>query len=195
MATIINFAESVIASQVAVAMCPIIKAQLEMAREHDEQEAYKRAKEYAEADDKKMKKIYAGAKALWQKLTPAWAKAAIIAESREDKSDLQSDYWGSTSKKTVLLGFSKSARDSFKEMRRFAATFAPTQHLAGSSPNAEHREKYSMGAGYYLKNGHHHATGWEVRKLPFYGGNLPSDVVDFSLIEPPENGDCNVVKK
>ena len=33
----------------------------------------------------------------------------------------------------------------------------------------EHREKYSMGHGYYLKDGGRYDTGWEVYKLPISG--------------------------
>ena len=32
----------------------------------------------------------------------------------------------------------------------------------------EHREKYSMGAGYYLKGSHTYSTGWTVSKRVYY---------------------------
>jgi hypothetical protein len=34
----------------------------------------------------------------------------------------------------------------------------------------EHREKYSMGGGYYLKDGHSDSTGWKVSKQGIYYG-------------------------
>jgi|GEM_PF-3455905 len=34
----------------------------------------------------------------------------------------------------------------------------------------EHREKYSMGAGYYLKDGHSNSDGWSVQKIKKYSG-------------------------
>lgn len=37
--------------------------------------------------------------------------------------------------------------------------------------NAEHREKYSMGGGYYLMDGYRHSTGWCVKKIRFYGAD------------------------
>jgi hypothetical protein len=33
----------------------------------------------------------------------------------------------------------------------------------------EHKEKYSMGAGYYLKDGHSNSSGWAVKKVKKYG--------------------------
>lgn len=37
--------------------------------------------------------------------------------------------------------------------------------LSGGTREIEHREKYSMGAGFYLKSGYRHSDGWEVRKV------------------------------
>jgi len=44
----------------------------------------------------------------------------------------------------------------------------------------EHREKYSMGNGYYLKDGHSTSNGWCVRKLQKWQGNW-SDGLKASL--------------
>lgn len=60
---------------------------------------------------------------------PEDAKAYIIAEFKEDQSDSQTDYYGSTTVKTVLLGFSKHTRNLFSEMRKMADLYGPTQHL------------------------------------------------------------------
>lgn len=100
--------------------------------------------------------------------TPSWAKAVICAELVSDRSDLMSDYHGSTTTRTVILGFSPHARDVFSELRKFAATFKETADLATASEKAEHREKYSMGAGYYLKNGFRDSDGWQVKKHKLY---------------------------
>lgn len=40
----------------------------------------------------------------------------------------------------------------------------------------EHREKYSMGAGYYLKDGWRDSTGWMVNKVCKYGDNWGEDL-------------------
>lgn len=105
-----------------------------------------------------------------QERIPSWAKAVIVAELVEDQSDSMTDYFASTTKRVVYLGFSKHTRDLFPELRKFAATFPETAHLATAPDSAEHREKYSMGAGYYLKSGFRHSNGWKVRKMRLYDG-------------------------
>jgi len=177
---------------------------------------------------------------------PAWAQAAIIAELREDESDIYTDYHGSSTVREVIIGWSKHKKDLFPEMRKAAAAcgmeelkelgpgcdkhyaylawdhdssdkakkeasfisgydeyyykgqmvhfsmddkrspeFSTETELdkwiqgkttkAGTEYNKsmesfEHREKYSMGSGYYLKNGHADSTGWQVSKNAY-----PSD--------------------
>lgn len=109
---------------------------------------------------------------------PAWAKAAIVAELAEDCSDSMTDYYGHRTLRTVVIGWSKHERDLFPEMRKAAATFPETADLADAPESAEHREKYSMGAGYYLKRGWRDSSGWGVKKraLRHMGG----DVLEFS---------------
>jgi hypothetical protein len=102
---------------------------------------------------------------------PSWAKAVIVAELIEDKSDSMSDYYGSTTKRTVILGFSPHTRDLFPELRKAARNFPETAHLADAPADAEHREKYSMGGGYYLKKGGRHWSGWQVSKERFWDGD------------------------
>lgn len=177
-------------------------------------------------------------------LRPEWAKALIVAELEEDNCDYQSDYFNTKTVKTVALAWSRHTKDLFSEMRKAAATFAPTKHLgpgcdlytpmvvladsvvtnggaywkdspshwhselqdrydaatfatlaeaeafvaAKGAPHAigfqtadglqevqfawtiareriEHREKYSMGHGYYLKAASRYSSGWTVRKV------------------------------
>jgi phospholipid N-methyltransferase len=100
---------------------------------------------------------------------PSWAKAAIIAEQEQDDCDSMSDYYNAKTVRRVVIGWSKHARDLFPEMRSAAATFPETAHLATAPENAEHREKWSMGAGYYLKDGSRYSSGWKVSKRTFYG--------------------------
>jgi len=99
---------------------------------------------------------------------PSWAKAVIVAEMVEDQSDAMSDYFGSTVRRVVILGFSAHTRDLFPELRKAARNFADTADLADAPASAEHREKYSMGGGYYLKAGGRNWTGWRVVKRSFY---------------------------
>lgn len=95
---------------------------------------------------------------------PAWATHAIIAELHEDASDSASDYHNHRTVRTVVLAWSKHGRDLFPEFRKAAACYPETAHLADAPEGAEHREKYSMGAGFYLKNGWRDSSGWCVKK-------------------------------
>lgn len=99
-----------------------------------------------------------------ERYRPLWAKSAIIAELHENTSDSMTDYFDHKTKRTVVLGWSKHGRDLFSEMRKYAATFDETAELATAPDSAENREKYSMGAGYYLKNGGRHHDGWCIKK-------------------------------
>lgn len=121
---------------------------------------------------------------------PAWAKAVIVAEFERDDSDSMTDYFNTTTEKTVLLAFSSHTRNNFSEMRKAAANYAATAELADSGPEAEHRENYSMGAGYYLKTGHRYSDGWTVKKRVFYSGDKINDraqLLPFGEWAIPEN--------
>jgi hypothetical protein len=94
---------------------------------------------------------------------PEWAKAIIIAELKEDKSDPMTDYWGSQTVKKLLLAFSPSERNNFNELRQAARNAKETAFLADLGKEGENRENYSGGAGYYL--GKHRYHGWNVSKV------------------------------
>lgn len=118
---------------------------------------------------------------------PAEAKAVIVAEFEQDQSDSMTDYFATTTTKTVILAFSRHTRDLFPEMRKAARNYEATAHLAEAGADAEHREKYSMGAGYYLKASHHYSDGWKVSKRPITGqSNDPAAYVPFGEWSVPE---------
>lgn len=98
-------------------------------------------------------------------IVPAGAKAVIVAHLHENDSDPYTDYHGCHTVRTVILGFSTHTRDIFSEMRRAAANFEETAHLAAPNPDYENREKYSMGHGYYLGGSYY--SGWIVEKERF----------------------------
>lgn len=181
---------------------------------------------------------------------PVWAKALIVAEYEADKTDIMTDYFATSTTRTVALAWSKHTKDLFSEMRKAAAKFSETAHLGpgkdlytasvrfvndvvsngtaywkGSPshwhtefPTAtfstldeaeayirskgvphsigfdgieghftwhidyasiEHREKYSMGHGYYLKGSGRYSSGWIVRKTSgrYLNGSIES-VID-----------------
>ena len=95
---------------------------------------------------------------------PSWAKSAIYAAYEVDKSDIYTDYFATHTERIVFLGWSSHTKDLFAEMRKAAARFPDTAHLAAANKAYEHREKYSMGKGYYLKAGGSYSSGWKVRK-------------------------------
>ena len=110
---------------------------------------------------------------------PAWAAAAIVAELEENESDSMSDYFHARTVRRVVLCFSRHKRDLFSEMRKAAALFGETAHLADAPESAEHREKYSMGGGYYLKQGGRYSTGWKVSKRILYQGSDSLDRAEW----------------
>lgn len=155
---------------------------LEEKARNNENAAYRAAMEKQATMDATRAK---GEKILAEK-RPAWAKAAIVACYRRDESDLYSDYHGSCTTKEIIIGWSKHTRDLFPEMRKAAAASgleflqhlatAPTVNGNGEEkternkswwhPADEHREKYSMGGGFYLKDGWRHSDGWHIHKSP-----------------------------
>lgn len=96
---------------------------------------------------------------------PDDTQAYIIAELVQDECDHYSDYFATSTDQRIVIGFSKHNRNNFKEMRKAAGQFEQTKALSKADKEAEHRENYSMGAGYYLKDGNRYASGWEVRKV------------------------------
>lgn len=116
-------------------------------------------------------------------LFPANAQAVIVARLKQDESDAMTDYFASSTQRTVILGFSTHKRDIFSEMRKHASNFEETAHLAGNNEEYEHREKYSMGAGYYLGESRYH--GWIIEKAPVYDRNRT--IEEFAYIAGSED--------
>ena len=99
-------------------------------------------------------------------LIPTDAKAVIIGTLRVNECDSYTDYYDYSIGRTVILGFSKHTRNLFAEMRKCAANFEGTSHLAEYNADFEHRENYSMGDGMYL--GRNKYSGWTINKEPIY---------------------------
>jgi len=114
---------------------------------------------------------------------PEDAQAVIVARLQQDESDSQTDYFAHTTQRTVILGFSKHKRDIFSEMRKHAPNFEETAYLAEYNEDYEHREKYSMGNGYYL--GESKYFGWIIEKVSIY--NRERMIEEFSYIAANED--------
>lgn len=149
---------------------------LELLQESQALESARRAARQ-KASDEYAEKVQAWRDKYRDKI-PADAKAVIVAELEVDDSDVMTDYFNTKTARTVILAFSKHNRDLFPEMRKAARNFSETADLADAPASAEHREKYSMGAGYYLKNSHRYSSGWTIRKRGFYLPQGQNDLAD-----------------
>jgi hypothetical protein len=105
---------------------------------------------------------------------PAGAVGVIVADFMQDDSDIQSDYFASHSTKRIYLAFTSHKRDLFAEMRKACLNcdieeiraFADVPEFDSERqehPEDEHREKYSMGAGFYLM-ARGDRNGWRISK-------------------------------
>ena len=97
------------------------------------------------------------------------------------------DYFAYGTDRTVILGFSTHTKDLFSEMRKYAANFEETAYLVEENKEYEHREKYSMGDGFYL--GKSKYSGWVVKKERFYG-NREQIIERYALIAGNEVNIC-----
>lgn len=146
------------------------------------------AKATTEADEKEKERIQVEeVKAIGSKrfaeILPENALGVIVARLKQDESDSQTDYFASRTTRTVILGFSTHKRDIFSEMRKHASNFEETAYLAEYNADYEHREKYSMGAGYYL--GESKYRGWIIEKEPIY--NREQSIKSFAYAAGSED--------
>lgn len=87
--------------------------------------------------------------------------------SERECDSYTNNYYDYRTERTVILGFSKQTRNLFAEMRKCAANFERTSHLAEYNADFKHSENYSMGDGLYL--GRNKYSGWTINKEPIYG--------------------------
>jgi hypothetical protein len=147
----------------------------------------KQEQEEKQRQHERNKQLQAIGKKRLQTLIPADTKAVIIAELHENDSDPMTDYYGYNTKRAVILGFSSHTKDLFSEMRKHAANFESTACFAEENKQYEHREKYSMGAGYYL--GESKYSGWIIKKETYYR-ERESIINGFALVAGDEANIC-----
>jgi predicted RNA methylase len=120
-------------------------------------------------------------------IKPPNATHVIVARLVQDESDIMTDYWSSTYSRTVILGFSSHKRDLFSEMRKACLSFPDVAHLATADSEVENRQKYSMGGGYFLKEGGRHRDGWKVEKQSLhYVIQSPFEIAPSLLTPTPK---------
>jgi hypothetical protein len=71
-------------------------------------------------------------------------------------------------------------------MRKHAPNLEETAYLTKFNEDYEHREKYSMGDGYYL--GESKYSGWIIEKVPVY--NRERTIEDFAYTAGNEDNIC-----
>lgn len=140
----------------------------------------------------------------FERRRPTWAKAVIVAVLETNDCDHQTDYFNVKRGRVVFLAWSKHTRDLFPEMRKAAARFEETAHLATPPdvddngyrktednkkwwhPADENRNKYSMGDGYFLKVDGSYASGWKVKKevLEWASFTHAADPANWKTDEP-----------
>ena len=116
-------------------------------------------------------------------ILPENAQAVIVARLKQNDSDTMTDYYAHSTQRTVIVGFSKHKRDLFSEMRKHASNFEETTYLVEFNEDYEHREKYSMGDGYYL--GESKYCGWIIEKVSIYDRNRT--IEEFAYIAGNED--------
>lgn len=140
------------------------------------QQKKKAEEEKAEKEKIRVEQVREIGRKRFTDIFPEDSQAVIVARLRQNESDSQTDYYAHSTQRTVIIGFSKHKRDLFSEMRKHASNFEETAYLAEFNEDYEHREKYSMGDGYYL--GESKYSGWIIEKVPVY--NRERTIEDFA---------------
>lgn len=140
------------------------------------QQQKKAEDDQAEQERKRVEEVRKIGRKRFMEIFPEDAQAVIVARLRQNESDSYTDYYSYSTQRTVIIGFSKHKRDLFSEMRKHASNFEETAYLAEFNEDYEHREKYSMGDGYYL--GKSKYSGWIIEKVPVY--NRERTIEDFA---------------
>jgi len=110
------------------------------------------------------------AKKWWADNTPKWAKAYIVAELKKDESDSMTDYFSSSTQRTLLLAWSTTDRLNFSEMRQ-AGKQAP--EIENLEELKEDRYKRILGNYYH---------GWTIRKVRVGSGYTTAFVADVENV-------------
>ena len=151
---------------------------LQQAQQKKQQE-----EETAEQERTRVEEVKKIGRVRFAEILPEDAQAIIVARLHQNESDSQTDYFGYSVLRTVILGFSKHTKNNFQEMRNHAGNFEETQYLTEKNPDYEHRENYTGGHGYYL--GESKYCGWIIEKVSIYDRNRT--IEEFAYIAGNED--------
>ncbi|MCY9829320.1 LPD25 domain-containing protein [Vibrio chagasii] len=120
---------------------------------------------------------------------PTWAKGVIVATLTDYDAEISEPYAGefhTKTLKTIILAWSKHNRHLFSEMRKASLNHPETAFLNNKEKSVEHRERFSMGEGYYLTDTKYLRYGWKIKKISFYRTENKARYVPLGDLAIPE---------
>ncbi|HIF9544694.1 TPA: LPD25 domain-containing protein [Photobacterium damselae] len=161
---------------------------------HIEEQA--RAEEAAQQQRKKEAleqawREHQNAEALFQQSLdiPQWAQGVIVATLTDYDAERSEPYSGefhTKTLKTIILAWSKHSRNLFPELRKACLNHPETAFLNEPEKSVEHRERFTMGDGYYLTDTKYIRYGWQVKKRYFYNVENKSRYVPMGELAVPQ---------
>jgi hypothetical protein len=103
---------------------------------------------------------------------PDNTKAVIVAQYVNNDSNLNEDYHGSKTLKTVIIGWSTHTRNLFPEMRKAAKQYEPVAFMAELPKESEHRYPHSF--SFLKESSNQYADGWMIYKINISGNSISS---------------------
>lgn len=101
-------------------------------------------------------------------------KVVLIVEMEIDDCDSMLDYFNVKIGCIIILGFLVYMWNNFKEMCKVVLNNEEIVFFVGVDIDVEYCENYSMGVGYYFKDGYCYLIGWVIKKciLLLYGNDI-----------------------
>ena len=126
-----------------------------------EQKAQEKAETQARAKTEHDRIAAIGVERL-ERLMPADVKGVIVAElNKTEYTDHTYEYRETTNVRTVILGFSATPRNGFRELRKAARNLPETAYLTEYNKDYEHRcPGFTLGKSPY--------SGWSIHKMTHY---------------------------
>jgi hypothetical protein len=157
----------------------------------------KKQRQLAEAAEKEFSEYF-------EKNIPFGTEAVIVAQYVENTSNMNEDYHGHSTQKSIIIGWSKSTRNTFPELKRAAKVEEQTAYLAeppspeNDMTNFEQRQSYGSIKAFLKDSPNENKTGWMVRKINLFKKGatyVPISTIHPSLLkQPTEKKMCSAQK-
>ena len=164
-----------------------IFVQMAKQKSREAQEAKAEAEQTAALKEERGRELFA-------EYIPEDAVGLIVAQYEIDQCDLQTDYFATSLKRTVILGWSLNKRDNFKEMRKHADRIPETAHL--KTPPEEYW-RYGLADGaieYYMESNFLEGVGKGTGAL-MAGGKEATEELFTGLLQNTRAGILENTKK